>query len=96
MTASLFHWTGVTSAYVDIFYALSLSPILLIYRYFVLAKTDSSAPAGKAFTGFIVDANSKGIHVGKKEINMGQRASDTRGITFEDVVVSDENRLGFE
>ena len=25
---------------------------------------------------------------------MGQRASDTRGITFEDVVVPDENRLG--
>ena len=25
---------------------------------------------------------------------MGQRASDTRGISFEDVVVPDENRLG--
>ena len=25
---------------------------------------------------------------------MGQRCSDTRGITFEDVVVKDENRLG--
>jgi len=25
---------------------------------------------------------------------MGQRASDTRGITFEDVVVSDDNRVG--
>ena len=27
---------------------------------------------------------------------MGQRCSDTRGITFEDVVVPDENRLGDE
>ena len=27
---------------------------------------------------------------------MGQRCSDTRGITFEDVVVPDENRLGEE
>jgi acyl-CoA dehydrogenase len=34
------------------------------------------------------------VNVGRKEINMGQRCSDTRGITFEDVVVPDENRLG--
>jgi acyl-CoA dehydrogenase len=62
--------------------------------YFVLAKTDGDESAGKAFTGFIVDANSPGITVGRKEINMGQRASDTRGITFDEVVVPDENRLG--
>ncbi|KAJ3197258.1 hypothetical protein HK101_005030 [Irineochytrium annulatum] len=62
--------------------------------YFVLAKTDPNANAGKAFTGFIVDGKSAGITVGKKEINMGQRASDTRGISFEDVEVPDENRLG--
>lgn len=62
--------------------------------YFVLAKTDASAPAGKAFTGFIVDADSPGIQVGKKEMNMGQRCSDTRGIAFEQVVVPDANRLG--
>ncbi|KAI9291359.1 acyl-CoA dehydrogenase [Neoconidiobolus thromboides FSU 785] len=63
--------------------------------YFVLARTgDSNTPTGKAFTGFIVDADAPGISVGRKEINMGQRASDTRGITFEDVVVPDENRLG--
>lgn len=34
------------------------------------------------------------MQVGKKEINMGQRCSDTRGITFEDVVVPEENVLG--
>jgi acyl-CoA dehydrogenase len=62
--------------------------------YFLLAKTDLNASAGRAFTGFIVDANSPGITVGKKEINMGQRASDTRGISFEEVVIPDENRLG--
>lgn len=43
---------------------------------------------------YSVDGNSPGITVGKKEINMGQRASDTRGISFEDVEVPDENRLG--
>ncbi|KAG5457779.1 MAG: acyl-CoA dehydrogenase/oxidase [Olpidium bornovanus] len=62
--------------------------------YFLLAKTDLNANAGRAFTGFIVDADTPGITVGRKEVNMGQRASDTRGITFEEVQVPDENRLG--
>lgn len=66
--------------------------------YFVLARSDPDVktPSGKAFTGFIVDANSPGITRGRKEMNMGQRASDTRGITFEDVVVPAENVLGTE
>lgn len=61
--------------------------------YFVLARTnpDPKAPAGKAFTGFIVDAKTPGVTPGRKELNMGQRCSDTRGITFEDVVVPKEN-----
>ncbi|ORX56359.1 acyl-CoA dehydrogenase NM domain-like protein [Hesseltinella vesiculosa] len=62
--------------------------------FFVLARTDMEANTGKAFTGFIVDADTPGVQVGRKEINMGQRASDTRGVTFEDVVVPDENVLG--
>ena len=62
--------------------------------YFVLARTSDTDSAGRAFTGFIVDASTPGITIGKKEINMGQKCSDTRGITFEDVVVPDENRLG--
>lgn len=63
--------------------------------YFVLARTnpDPKAPAGGAFTGFLVDGDSPGIVKGRKEWNMGQRCSDTRGITFEDVVVPKENVL---
>jgi acyl-CoA dehydrogenase len=61
--------------------------------FFVLAKTDKNAKAGQAFTGFIVDADSAGITVGKKEKNMGQRCSDTRGVTFEEVVVPAKNVL---
>ena len=64
--------------------------------YFVLAKTDPSKGAGSGFTAFVLDADTPGITVGRKEINLGQRCSDTRGITFEDVVVSDKNRLGAE
>ncbi len=62
--------------------------------YFVLARTDPDKGTGSAFTGFLVDADTPGITVGKKEWNMGQRASDTRAITFEEVVVPDANRLG--
>jgi acyl-CoA dehydrogenase len=63
--------------------------------FFVLAKTD---PEGghKGMSGFIVDAKLPGITVGKKENNMGQRASDTRGITFEDVEVPADCLLGNE
>lgn len=66
--------------------------------YFVLARTnpDPKCPASKAFTGFIVDADLKGVTKGRKEINLGQRASDTRGITFEDVRVPKANVLGAE
>ncbi|CAN9503005.1 unnamed protein product [Ophioblennius macclurei] len=63
--------------------------------YFLLARTnpDPKCSAGKAFTGFIVDADTPGIQVGRKEMNMGQRCSDTRGITFEDVRIPKENVL---
>ncbi|XP_023015329.1 medium-chain acyl-CoA dehydrogenase [Leptinotarsa decemlineata] len=63
--------------------------------YFVLARTnpDPKAPSSKAFTGFIVEREWDGVTPGRKEINMGQRASDTRGITFEDVRIPKENVL---
>jgi acyl-CoA dehydrogenase len=63
--------------------------------YFVLAYTDSSLKH-KGMSGFVVPANTPGITVGKKEWNMGQRASDTRGITFEDVKIPEKYRLGQE
>ncbi len=34
--------------------------------YFVLARTDPNASAGKAFTGFIVDADLPGVIPGRK------------------------------
>uniref|UniRef100_A0A669ERA7 Medium-chain specific acyl-CoA dehydrogenase, mitochondrial n=1 Tax=Oreochromis niloticus TaxID=8128 RepID=A0A669ERA7_ORENI len=63
--------------------------------YFLLARTNSDpkCPASKAFTGFIVDADTPGVQIGRKEMNMGQRCSDTRGITFEDVRIPKENVL---
>ncbi|XP_023405241.1 medium-chain specific acyl-CoA dehydrogenase, mitochondrial isoform X4 [Loxodonta africana] len=63
--------------------------------FFLLARSDPNpkTPARKAFTGFIVEADTPGIHIGRKELNMGQRCSDTRGIVFEDVRVPKENVL---
>ena len=63
--------------------------------FFVLAYTDKSA-GYKGMSGFIVDADSAGIELGKKEENMGQRCSDTRSVTFNDVRVPVENLIGEE
>uniref|UniRef100_A0A8C3PQ76 Acyl-CoA dehydrogenase/oxidase C-terminal domain-containing protein n=1 Tax=Calidris pygmaea TaxID=425635 RepID=A0A8C3PQ76_9CHAR len=54
--------------------------------YFLLTRTnpDPKVPASKAVTGLIVEANSPGTQTGRKEMNMVQHCSDTRGIVFED------------
>ncbi|XP_017561800.1 medium-chain specific acyl-CoA dehydrogenase, mitochondrial [Pygocentrus nattereri] len=63
--------------------------------YFLLARTDPDpkCPASRAFTGFVIEADTPGVQPGKKEMNMGQRCSDTRGVTFEDVRIPKENVL---
>lgn len=63
--------------------------------FFVLAYTDK-AKGHKGISAFVVDANAAGITIGKKEINMGQRASDTRGIRFEEVEIPAAQLLGKE
>jgi acyl-CoA dehydrogenase len=63
--------------------------------YFVLAYTDPEKKH-RGMSAFIVPRSSTGIEVGKKEKNLGQRASDTRAITFSDVKVPKANRLGNE
>eukprot|EP00697_Spironema_sp_BW2_P002224 gnl/Spiro4/12994_TR6884_c0_g1_i1.p2 gnl/Spiro4/12994_TR6884_c0_g1~~gnl/Spiro4/12994_TR6884_c0_g1_i1.p2 ORF type:complete len:414 (+),score=151.22 gnl/Spiro4/12994_TR6884_c0_g1_i1:23-1243(+) len=61
--------------------------------FFVLTRSGDQ-PNGQNYTAFVVERDTPGVSVGRKELNMGQRASDTRGVTFEDVVVSDANRVG--
>ena len=63
--------------------------------FFVLAYTDKTA-GYQGMSGFIVDASSEGVELGKKEDNMGQRCSDTRSVTFTDVRVPSENLVGGE
>ena len=61
--------------------------------YFVLAYTDKDA-GYKGMSGFIVEADWDGVTLGKKENNMGQRASDTRAVNFENVRVPVANLVG--
>ncbi len=63
--------------------------------FFVLAYTDPEKKH-KGMSGFLVPADTPGVQVGKKELNMGQRASDTRAVDFDDVRVPAANRLGDE
>ncbi|RME43403.1 MAG: acyl-CoA dehydrogenase [Chloroflexi bacterium] len=63
--------------------------------YTLFVKTDPSE-RHKGISAFIVPADTPGISHGKKEEKMGQRASDTREVIFEDVRVPVANRLGEE
>ena len=61
----------------------------------VYAVTDPEA-GKKGITGFLVPTDSKGYSVDKVEHKLGQAASDTCAIRFEDLFVPDELRLGAE
>jgi acyl-CoA dehydrogenase len=62
-------------------------------RFYVVFATENPELRHKGIGAFIVDRDSAGLKVGKKEDKMGQRASDTAQIFFEDVVVPKENML---
>jgi acyl-CoA dehydrogenase len=63
--------------------------------YTVYAKTDPDA-GHRGISAFVVDRDSPGVSVDKKEDKMGQRASDTALISFDEVEVPAENLLGEE
>ena len=50
----------------------------------------------KGITAFVVDANTPGVKIGKKENKMGQRASLTNDVIFEDVRVPKSALIGEE
>ncbi len=64
--------------------------------YFVVALTDPDKKARGGMSAFIVEKDWDGVIVGAKEKNLGQRASDTRALTFENVEVPAENLVGRE
>ncbi len=61
--------------------------------YLVMAQTDV-AKGSHGINAFIVEKNSAGVSVGPKENKLGIRASDTHSISFNDVSVPKENRIG--
>jgi alkylation response protein AidB-like acyl-CoA dehydrogenase len=63
--------------------------------YLVMAQTDASK-GSKGINAFIVEKNTTGITVGAKENKLGIRGSDTHSISFNEVVVPAENRIGEE
>lgn len=63
--------------------------------YIVFAKTDPSKGA-KGVTAFIVEKGTPGLIIGKDEEKMGLYGSRTVELSFENMEVPEENRLGEE
>ena len=63
--------------------------------YTVYAKTDKEA-GHRGMSAFVVERNWDGVSVDKKEDKLGQRASNTATISFNDVEVPAENLIGEE
>jgi alkylation response protein AidB-like acyl-CoA dehydrogenase len=63
--------------------------------YLVMAQTDASK-GSKGINAFIVEKSWPGVTVGAKENKLGIRGSDTHSISFNDVKVPKENRIGGE
>jgi acyl-CoA dehydrogenase len=63
---------------------------------FTVFATLDRGKGARGICAFVVDAKSPGITIGKKEDKMGQRASDTRAVIFENVRVPKGNMLGAE
>lgn len=61
--------------------------------YLVIAQTHPEKKH-KGINAFIVDKNTPGVTVGAKENKLGIRGSDTHSISFQDVIVPKENRIG--
>ena len=61
--------------------------------YLVMAQTDASK-GSKGINALIVEKKWPGVSVGAKENKLGIRGSDTHSISFQDVKVPKENRIG--
>ena len=62
----------------------------------ITAKTDPKATGSRGISAFIVDTDTPGFTVEKKEDKLGMRASDTAPLTLVDVRVPHANLLGQE
>lgn len=60
----------------------------------ITAKTDREAKGSRGISAFIVEKDTPGFELGKKENKLGLRASDTRELIFEDCRIPKDNLLG--
>ena len=63
-------------------------------KFFTGFATMDPAQRHKGITAFVVGADQPGVSTGRKEDKLGQRASDTRDVIFEDVRLADDQILG--
>ncbi len=64
--------------------------------YLVFAVTDKSVKPSRGISAFIVEKDTPGLSVGRKEEKMGLRASDTTQLIFTDCRVPAANMIGEE
>lgn len=65
-----------------------------IARVFLVMAQTHPELGSHGINAFIVESNWPGVILGAKENKMGIRGSDTRSVTFQDVKVPKENRIG--
>ncbi|WP_444957394.1 acyl-CoA dehydrogenase family protein [Microbulbifer sp. ZKSA002] len=64
--------------------------------FVVWAVTDPSAPKGKGISCFLVEAGTPGLVIGKAEEKMGQKASVTNEVSFDNCRIPASHLLGEE
>ncbi|MEZ4374097.1 MAG: acyl-CoA dehydrogenase family protein [Polyangiaceae bacterium] len=62
-------------------------------NFYVVFATEDPSKRHRGIAAFIIDRDTPGVKVGKHEDKLGQRASDTAVVHFEEVVVKKENLL---
>lgn len=68
----------------------------------VMARTDSEIKGAKGISAFIVDANTPGITIGKRDKKMGQKGAHTADVIFDNVrvpasaLIGEQEGVGFK
>ncbi len=62
-------------------------------RWYLVFATVDTALRHKGIMAFVIDRDAEGVSVGKREDKLGQRASDTSTVNFDEVKVPKENVL---
>ncbi|MDB4982412.1 MAG: acyl-CoA dehydrogenase domain protein [Myxococcales bacterium] len=67
-----------------------------VANFYTVFAREEGTERHKGITCFVLDRDTPGVSVGKKENKMGQRASNTTDVIFEDVKLSRKNIVGGE